>query len=106
VHERRRRQRIARAIRELATRGAPKLMIDEWQYLIEGFASTAPKVGEQLRDARARIEGRGRTFDRALRIYHCRQRPNVDGRRRGAPRQIEASDRHSGLSIEAFVAND
>ena len=106
VHERGRRQRIARTIRELATRGASELVVDEWEYLIEGFASTAPKISEQLRDARAGIQGRGRTFDRALRVYHCNGSPNVDGVRRRASSQIEGSDCCTCLSVEAFVAND
>ena len=81
-------------------------MVDEWQDLIEGFSSTASKVGEQLRELQARVDGRGRTVDRALRIYHCHGSPNIDGLRRRAPSQIERSDWNTGLSIEAFVAND
>ena len=38
----------------------------ERQDLIEGFTSAAPKIGEQLRDARAGIDGRDRTFERAF----------------------------------------
>ena len=79
VHERRRRQRVARTNRQLAARGATQLVINEGKHLIERFAPASAKITKKLRDAGHTCIGRDRESDREFTIEHCQGEVKIGG---------------------------